>query len=89
MAGVERLELPTIGFGDRCSTNWNYTPIFYSTINQRLVAALVLCIFFYVELRETREVRRNYTNQNILFKGYFTDLHIIRASALQTGLLAV
>ncbi len=27
MAGVERLELPTIGFGDRCSTNWNYTPI--------------------------------------------------------------
>ncbi len=26
MAGVERLELPTIGFGDRCSTNWNYTP---------------------------------------------------------------
>ena len=26
MAGVERFELPTIGFGDRCSTNWNYTP---------------------------------------------------------------
>jgi hypothetical protein len=26
VAGVERLELPTIGFGDRCSTNWNYTP---------------------------------------------------------------
>ena len=27
MAGAERLELPTIGFGDRCSTNWNYTPV--------------------------------------------------------------
>ncbi len=26
MAGVEGLEPPTIGFGDRCSTNWNYTP---------------------------------------------------------------
>ena len=26
LAGVERFELPTIGFGDRCSTNWNYTP---------------------------------------------------------------
>ncbi len=26
MAGAERLELPTIGFGDRCSTNWNYAP---------------------------------------------------------------
>lgn len=26
LAGAERLELPTIGFGDRCSTNWNYAP---------------------------------------------------------------
>ncbi len=26
MAGVEGLEPPAIGFGDRCSTNWNYTP---------------------------------------------------------------
>jgi hypothetical protein len=26
MAGVEGFEPPTIGFGDRCSTNWNYTP---------------------------------------------------------------
>ena len=26
MAGAERFELPTIGFGDRCSTNWNYAP---------------------------------------------------------------
>jgi hypothetical protein len=23
---VEGFEPPTIGFGDRCSTNWNYTP---------------------------------------------------------------
>ena len=29
MAGVERFELPTVGFGDRCSTNWNYTPKIY------------------------------------------------------------
>ncbi len=34
MAGVERLELPTVGFGDRRSTNWNYTPILqYLTIH--------------------------------------------------------
>ena len=33
MAGVERLELPTIGFGDRCSTNWNYTPSKFSCTN--------------------------------------------------------
>ena len=26
MAGVERFELPTPGFGIRCSTNWSYTP---------------------------------------------------------------
>jgi hypothetical protein len=26
VAGVEGFEPPTIGFGDRCSTNWNYTP---------------------------------------------------------------
>ena len=26
LAGVEGFEPPTIGFGDRCSTNWNYTP---------------------------------------------------------------
>ena|GEM_PF-1028767 len=26
MAGAERFELPTVGFGDRCSTNWNYAP---------------------------------------------------------------
>ena len=26
VAGVEGLEPPTIGFGDRCSTNSNYTP---------------------------------------------------------------
>ena len=27
MAGVERLELPTFGFGIRGSTNWSYTPM--------------------------------------------------------------
>ncbi len=26
LAGVEGFEPPAIGFGDRCSTNWNYTP---------------------------------------------------------------
>ena len=34
MAGVERFELPTVGFGDRCSTNWNYTPKF-SIVNEQ------------------------------------------------------
>ena len=29
MAGAERLELPTPGFGDRCSTNWT-TPLLVS-----------------------------------------------------------
>ena len=33
MAGVERFELPTVGFGDRCSTNWNYTPILLQHLN--------------------------------------------------------
>ena len=28
MAGAERLELPTPGFGDRCSTNWT-TPLLW------------------------------------------------------------
>jgi hypothetical protein len=27
VAGVEGFEPPTVGFGDRCSTNWNYTPL--------------------------------------------------------------
>ncbi len=27
MAGVEGFEPPTVGFGDRRSTNWNYTPV--------------------------------------------------------------
>ena len=26
VAGAEGLEPPTVGFGDRCSTNWNYAP---------------------------------------------------------------
>ena len=26
LAGVEGFEPPTVGFGDRCSTNWNYAP---------------------------------------------------------------
>ena len=28
MAGAEGFEPPTVGFGDRCSTNWNYAPTF-------------------------------------------------------------
>ena len=27
LAGAEGLEPPTVGFGDRCSTNSNYTPV--------------------------------------------------------------
>ena len=27
MAGVERFELPTRGFGIRCSASWSYTPV--------------------------------------------------------------
>ena len=27
VAGVERFELPTRGFGIRCSANWSYTPV--------------------------------------------------------------
>ena len=29
MAGAEGFEPPTIGFGDRCSTNWNYAPVVF------------------------------------------------------------
>ena len=38
MAGVERLELPTVGFGDRRSTNWNYTPTKRESIIMILLA---------------------------------------------------
>jgi hypothetical protein len=31
LAGVEGLEPPTIGFGDRCSTNSNYTPVVFNS----------------------------------------------------------
>ena len=30
LAGAEGFEPPTIGFGDRCSTNWNYAPAIYA-----------------------------------------------------------
>ncbi len=63
MAGVERFELPTVGFGDRCSTNWNYTPSNY-TYTYRVVLVVW-------ELRVTLEVRRYYTKQFILLKDYF------------------
>jgi hypothetical protein len=36
LAGVARLELATIGFGDRCSTNWNYTPVDVSIMQKPL-----------------------------------------------------
>ncbi len=74
MAGVERLELPTIGFGDRCSTNWNYTPIFCLIIFNKTIKAIVTLvgsILFFRELRDTREVRRYYTQRDILLKDYF------------------
>ncbi len=29
MAGVERFELPTRGFGIRCSASWSYTPKYF------------------------------------------------------------
>ena len=54
MAGVERLELPTIGFGDRCSTNWNYTPATDSNytdaqpkVKNKLLKTLIACLFGY------------------------------------------
>ena len=77
MAGVERFELPTVGFGDRCSTNWNYTPIYRFSFNDNSLTITTNTIFTFIEwilvfreLRDTREVRRYYTNQNILLKGY-------------------
>ena len=38
MAGVERFELPTRGFGIRCSANWSYTPVeatVYHTVDSK------------------------------------------------------
>ena len=46
MAGVERLELPTIGFGDRCSTNWNYTPAAELNYTDAQVKVKRKCNFF-------------------------------------------
>ncbi len=63
MAGVERFELPTVGFGDRCSTNWNYTPSNY-TYTYRVILSLL-------EVRETLEVRRYYTQPVTILKQYF------------------
>ena len=75
MAGVERLELPTIGFGDRCSTNWNYTPTSCLITSNEIIKAIVTLvgsILFFRELRDTREVRRYYTQQGILLKDYLS-----------------
>ena len=47
MAGVERLELPTIGFGDRCSTNWNYTPATDSNYTDAQAKVKRKCVVFY------------------------------------------
>ena len=43
MAGAERFELPTIGFGDRCSTNWNYTPTMHLALKTptKAIATLI------------------------------------------------
>ncbi len=35
MAGVERFELPTRGFGIRCSANWSYTPKTFITSDSK------------------------------------------------------
>lgn len=35
VAGAEGFEPPTIGFGDRCSTNWNYAPSVGGAIIQK------------------------------------------------------
>ncbi len=41
LAGVEGLEPPTIGFGDRCSTNSNYTPkIFLNSYSYTTLVSL-------------------------------------------------
>tara|TARA_Y100001963_G_scaffold58138_1_gene81362 strand:- start:950 stop:1381 length:432 start_codon:yes stop_codon:yes gene_type:complete len=34
LAGVEGFEPPTVGFGDRCSTNWNYTPAIHRQMTE-------------------------------------------------------
>ncbi len=41
LAGAEGLEPPTIGFGDRCSTNSNYTPKQFFKTQKPLSGALV------------------------------------------------
>ncbi len=38
MAGVERFELPTRGFGIRCSANWSYTPVVLVSLSSKYVA---------------------------------------------------
>jgi hypothetical protein len=42
VAGVEGLEPPAIGFGDRCSTNWNYTPVARRIIRRRMKKERIL-----------------------------------------------
>ncbi len=52
VAGVERFELPTPGFGIRCSTNWSYTPAMgehYTQAKMKVKAKFssMVCLLFY------------------------------------------
>ncbi len=52
VAGVERFELPTPGFGIRCSTNWSYTPAMdehYTQAKMKVKAKLssIACLLVY------------------------------------------
>ncbi len=49
LAGAERFELPTVGFGDRCSTNWNYAPAKWMPI--------ILTQIIYTSLKDTRNAK--------------------------------
>ena len=79
MAGVERFELPTVGFGDRCSTNWNYTPNFLINLNCIILITRLISYTYRVNLsclgnKRTSEVRHYYTREMVLLKDYFLDI---------------
>lgn len=70
MAGAERFELPTVGFGDRCSTNWNYAPAKWMPI--------ILTQIIYTSLKDTRNAKSRYYSKllrlTLIEKRFIMDL---------------
>ncbi len=77
LAGVERFELPTVGFGDRCSTNWNYTPATETNYTQAKSKVKHNVINIICSLNKS--TLSSYFNRNRLLFNLFGREHITKA----------